>query len=180
MKRGFLAIVVLAAVLCPRAASGGEDGLGIIVGEPTGVSYKHWFGMTHAFDMAAAWSFSGANSFQFHADYLVHNFDEIDMEEARGDLALYIGVGGRMKLNEEDNKGNNEDVMLGVRVPLGASYFFESAPFELFLEIVPVLDIVPDTEFDINGAVGFRFYFGSGRRGSSGGSGARDTRRVDD
>ncbi len=159
MRARIIAALVAVCVLASGAAAEEGQGLGIIVGEPTGISYKHWFESRHAFDMAAAWSFSGANSFQFHADYLVHSFDQIVLDAGEGDVALYLGIGGRLKLNEDDNRWKDEDVLLGVRIPLGASYLFEEAPFEIFLEIVPVLDIVPDSEFDINAALGFRFYF---------------------
>ncbi len=40
-----------------------DFGLGIILGEPTGVSGKLWTSSENAFDFAAAWSFSGRWSF---------------------------------------------------------------------------------------------------------------------
>jgi len=30
---------------------------------------------------------------------------------------------------------------------------------DVFVEVVPILDIVPDTEFEINAGIGARFYF---------------------
>ena len=49
-----------------------QDGLGVgvILGEPTGISLKAWTSDKHAVDAAVAWSFSENDSFQFHADYL--------------------------------------------------------------------------------------------------------------
>ena len=48
-------------------------GLGIILGEPTGISFKSWLSTTTAFDMAAAWSFVDEDALHLHGDYLVHN-----------------------------------------------------------------------------------------------------------
>ncbi|MEE9501339.1 MAG: hypothetical protein V3V48_04650, partial [Candidatus Aminicenantaceae bacterium] len=47
-------------------------GLGIILGEPTGVSFKNWVGRREAFDVAVAWSFEGEGAIHIHADYLFH------------------------------------------------------------------------------------------------------------
>ncbi|MBP2681688.1 MAG: hypothetical protein H6Q78_1551, partial [Candidatus Krumholzibacteriota bacterium] len=46
------------------------------------------------------------------------------------------------------------------RVPVGLTYIFDGAPLDIFFEIVPILDLIPDTEFDANAAIGIRFYFG--------------------
>ena len=44
------------------------NGAGIIVGEPTGLSFKHWMSRERAVDAAAAWSFSENDSFQSEFD----------------------------------------------------------------------------------------------------------------
>jgi len=136
-------------------------GLGVILGEPTGISFKQWTGRDRAFDAAAAWSFSGLDSFQFHGDYLFHNFSWQEETDIRGVVPLYYGIGARIKLGSNDNGRlrNRTDTRIGVRIPGGISYLLEDAPVELFLEIVPLLDVVPDTRFDLNGAIGARYYF---------------------
>lgn len=162
MKSAIVGIVMIAVVMAASGARADDGfGLGIIVGEPTGISVKKWLGRDRAIDAAAAWSFSENDSFQFHADYLVHNFGLLHTGSVGGRLPLYFGIGGRIKLEGHDNdKGrNSHDALLGARIPLGISYLFAKAPVDLFLEIVPVLDIVPNTDFDINAAIGARFYF---------------------
>jgi hypothetical protein len=138
-------------------------GIGIILGEPTGLSAKKWISDTTAIDAAAAWSFIDFNSFQLHADYLWHNYDLIKTKELPGCLSVYYGVGGRIKFkgsNDGNGKGNkDEDTRLGVRVPLGLSYVFKRNPVELFAEVAPILDIVPETKFGVGIGVGARYYF---------------------
>ena len=136
-------------------------GIGLIVGEPTGLTAKKWLSDTTAIDAAAAWSFDDFNSFQFHADYLWHNFDLIKTEDLPGRIPVYYGVGARIKLkggNDGQGKGN-EDARVGVRVPVGVSYLFHDVPVDLFAEVVPVLDIVPETKFGIGIGIGARYYF---------------------
>ena len=124
-------------------------GLGLIVGEPTGISFKYWTGSTTAFDAALAWSFSDEGAFHIHGDYIFHNFTLITIPE--GKLPFYYGIGARIK--------TANDTKLGVRVPLGLAYLFNSAPIDIFLEIVPILDLTPKTDFAINAALGARYYF---------------------
>lgn len=124
-------------------------GLGIIIGEPTGFSFKHWTSSTTAFDAAIAWSFINEGAFHIHADYLLHSFRLIDVPE--GKLPFYYGIGGRLKTSDKTR--------LGVRVPLGLAYLFQTAPIDIFLEVVPILDFIPKTDFRINAALGARYYF---------------------
>jgi hypothetical protein len=59
--------------------------------------------------------------------------------------------------------GFGDVVDLGVRIPVGIAYEFANDPFELFFEIVPVLNLYPGTDFDANGGFGVRYYFGKVR-----------------
>lgn len=156
---GIVAFTILIFVARVRADDG--IGIGVILGEPTGISVKKWISNDRAIDAAAAWSFAENDSFQFHADYLIHNFGILNTGDMGGRLPLYFGVGGRIKLQNHDNENgrNNHDALLGVRIPFGISYLFAKAPVDVFAEIVPILDVVPGTNFDINGAIGARYYF---------------------
>ncbi len=46
-----------------------------------------------------------------------------------------------------------------LRVPLGFSYVPEEVSIDVFFEIVPVFDLMPETALGINGAIGCRYYF---------------------
>ncbi|MBV6420506.1 MAG: hypothetical protein DAHOPDDO_01748 [Ignavibacteriaceae bacterium] len=125
-------------------------GLGIILGEPTGVSAKLWTSSENSFDFAAAWSFQGDGHLLLQADYVWHIFRLIPVES--GKLPFYVGVGGRVVFAEVD-------AVIGVRVPLGLDYMFSNAPVDIFVELVPILDLAPSTDFDFNGGIGARYWF---------------------
>lgn len=144
-------LMLMPAEQAQAQRSDGNLGVGIIAGEPTGLSAKLWAGNSNAFAAGLAWSFSGDSQLHIHTDYLFHNFSLINVEQ--GSLALHYGVGGRLQLREDD------DSKLGVRFPVGLSYFLADNPLELFVEIVPVLDLAPDSEFSGNGGLGVRYYF---------------------
>jgi len=135
----WIVFFVLAAVLACGTLQAQDSGfgLGVILGEPTGISG------------AVAWSFDDESAMHLHADLLFHssNISKVEMSK----LLLYYGIGGRIKF-EDDSKA-------GVRVPLGINYLSSGAPLDVFLEIVPILDLAPGTDFSLNGAIGIRYFF---------------------
>ncbi len=157
----FLFFIILAGSLSaqdnpavkPRPVVQNNDfGLGVIIGEPTGPCFKYWLGSKSAIDGAVAWSFEKNGSLHIHADYLLHYFSFIDVKKGR--FPFYYGLGGRIKFGH-----NDDDDRLGVRIPLGLEYLFEGAPPGIFIELVPILDLVPKTEIEYNAAIGVRYYF---------------------
>lgn len=123
-------------------------GVGVILGEPTGLSVKNWMSTNSAWDAAAAWSFSGDGYFHLHFDFLQH-FNIITV--GSGELPLYVGIGARAQFRDEFN--------LGIRVPIGAEYLLADIPIGIFAEVVPILDLIPNTDFDFEFGAGGRFYF---------------------
>ncbi len=130
--------------------NGGNLGLGVMLGEPTGISVKSWNNDRSAFDLGAAWSFAGSNdAIHLHGDYLLHSwFNDVK----QGDLAFYYGIGARVILSDPD-------AYLGVRVPFGLNYIIQDSRVDIFAEVVPILNLTPNTDFDGNGALGIRYYF---------------------
>jgi hypothetical protein len=143
------ALFLITIATYPSFAAEKGLGLGIILGEPTGISLKKWTDNRHAIDGAVAWSFGNEDAFHLHADYLIHNLRAIRLD--RSTIPFYYGIGARFKF-ENDNK-------FGVRFPLGVTLFIREAPIDLFLEIVPILDLAPSTDLNLNAAIGARYYF---------------------
>ena len=151
MIRSIIFFMLMVMLTCGTAQAQDRGfGLGIILGEPTGITWKLWTGYNTAIDGAVAWSFEKKSSMHLHGDLLFHNFNRAKVDE--GKLLLYYGIGGRVKF-QDDSK-------VGVRVPLGINYLFAKSPLDVFLEIVPILDLAPSTDFSLNGAIGIRYFFG--------------------
>ena len=150
MKKTALATLIFVFLLCGSGfAQDRGFGLGVILGEPTGINFKAWTGYKTAFVGAAAWSFGHQDSLHVHLDYLVHNFRLLDLDDV--ELPVYYGIGVRLKT------GN--DVRFGVRIPLGINYMFEKAPLDIFVEFAPIFDLTPKTDLYFNGGFGIRYYF---------------------
>lgn len=125
-------------------------GLGIILGQPTGISAKYWTSGSTAFDFGLGYSFEKNSRMQLHADYLFHTKDLFNTSE---NISLYYGPGARLRLVE------NADSRLGVRFDVGIVWVPRNSSIDVFVEVAPLLDIIPETDFSINGGIGVRYFF---------------------
>jgi hypothetical protein len=154
-----MTVAVLLGLLSTSAFAEARLGLGLIAGEPTGLSVKYWLDKEHAVDGAAAWSFWDGKGFQVHGDFLWHQFDLLDDPSGfDASVPLSFGVGARLKFREGRHRGDEDDTVFGLRVPIGVSFLFEGQPFDIFAEIVPTLDFTPAVDLNFGAAIGMRFY----------------------
>lgn len=151
-------IVVAFLIVIPAfmAAQQGNYGVGIIFGFPTGFSGAIVLSPTSVVAVHAGWSFQ--EDFGFHAtgtyQFMFPSAIRTEKGKAIKDVVPYLGVGGRLILEERD--GDNK-VHVGVRIGGGIEYFVSQ--FGFFLELFPVVDVMPETEMDFEGGVGARIYF---------------------
>lgn len=131
----------------------GQDsgrGLGIMLGEPTGINGKLWLNEINAVDAGMGWAFAGpGESFSLHADYLYH-IDNRTHENFR--FPVYYGFGARIR-NEAGDFG------LGFRGVAGLLYYLDNYPADIFFEFVPVFKLLPETALELDLSVGARYYF---------------------
>jgi hypothetical protein len=165
MRQFIYAAITLILLLTATGASSQERrfGLGIIIGEPTGISAKLWTSGRTALDFGLGWSvggdriggrydgyYTGESRVHFHMDYLWHSFDAIRSSER---FPLYYGVGGRI------NTGAGYKNSAAVRGVLGILWLPRRTPIDVFLELVPSLQLVPSTGFGIDAGIGVRYFF---------------------
>ena len=143
-----LAFLLFATLLIPAAYA--RTGVGIVAGEPSGFSFKRWLDEDTAIDAVIGWSL-GDGDLYLHSDYLWHR----TVEDAKigGDAPIFYGVGARLLLQDEG------DSKVGIRIPVGMDFQFDNGRFDVFVEIAPIFNFVPETEFDLSGGVGARYYF---------------------
>ncbi len=160
-------IITAISILLISTTAWAQDsgfGLGIIAGEPTGISFKSWVGPERAIDGAFAWSLGHGGAVHMHADYLFHNYGVFNVNKGR--LPLYYGPGLRLRVRNDGRhyyRGDYHDhgthANLAVRFPVGLAYQFGGAPLDVFLEVVPALSVIPATYLDFDGGIGMRFWF---------------------
>ena len=149
-----LILVSLALILSFNAFSQDSGiGIGVILGNPTGFSAKFWMSEKVAVDAAVGATFYsgyyGYGFFRIHGDFLFHNWS---FDVAQDVMKVYFGAGAMVGFS-------SYDFHLGIRVPGGVAYHFHQMPLECFAEVVPRFDVLPGFDFDVDYAVGARWYF---------------------
>jgi hypothetical protein len=130
----------------------GLFGIGVVLGEPTGISGKYWLDEHTAIDGAFGYSFG--DRFRFSMDYLIHT-NAFDSPQ----LPFYYGLGGAMAGDRGYiAKSRSGDFALGARGVIGVSYLFKRAPLDAFLEIAPIIFIAPPLGLSMDFCFGIRVY----------------------
>jgi len=160
-----ITIIICILTLLPAIAPAQNYGpsLGIILGSPTGFTMKYVFAPKSAIAINAGWSlvknarFHCTGDYQFLFPQTLRWRDEFEgtEHEMRG-FTPYFGIGGRFVIVATDPPNEETEFHVGLRLGGGVEYAINR--FGLFLEIYPVVDIVPSTDFSVEGGFGFRFY----------------------
>ena len=138
-------------------------GLGIVLGDPTGLSGKYYFGANNAVDMALGGDTFGGNqgSIYLHATYLWH--PSILADTSAFALPWHVGIGGFIGDGgwgwNRNNRNWNGGTYAGVRAPIGLDMDFHSAPLQVFGDVAVHLLIVPAVDLDFDMSLGIRYYF---------------------
>lgn len=164
MIRRLLPLFTVFILFVPFDASAQTEGVGIgaslgvtndvFTQNPVGLAGKAWVSDRQA--VAGHTSFfigdEDRNSYWIlQADYLFHNFNELDVGE--GLLALYVGPGAQLTINEDTDND------FALRAPVGVDYMLGSAPIDVFVEVAPTLKVTDPVALRFDGAVGFRYFF---------------------
>ncbi len=142
-----LTILALAAGSVHAQSTGDADpanqlAIGGHFGLPTGLSMKLET-ERHSYDLLMAWNL---NDF-FVAQSHVWLMEKQLPQQPR--LAYFAGPGLVLQ-------GDDGTLQMGFSATAGLT--FQYAPFEFFLQVSPLLNIVPSTEGAVNAGVGFRIF----------------------
>lgn len=145
-----LTLAILAESVFARPAR--AIAVGVILGEPTGISLQWIRPGNRAVNASIAWSFRGRDTVHATIDYVIRRrFDNRDPLDF-----YYYGIGAGIGLAEAASPENAVDFNL--RVPLG----IEAFPADRvggFFEIAPGVEMIPSTDFELSGGVGVRYHF---------------------
>ncbi len=137
----------------PSKSADGPMGIGVFLGQPTGITFEMDLSASSWLDFKAAWNLAGGNSgfsilLQGNYEYAFPGI--ITM----GEESFTPFVGGGAVVNVYDG-----GVGLGARVPAGVSYRFRTVPLELFIELGLDVYLVPATDIGFSGGLGARYRF---------------------
>jgi hypothetical protein len=165
-----LAFLIVLALLQPldtaraQGPNGKSFGFGLSLGEPTALTLRFWTSRQNSWDAAIGRSYLGNP--HIHGSYLWHFNDAFNSRI----VSLYAGVGGVIGFGhphghwlygEKHEKWywhDDDDLVLAAKGVFGLQVIPRNTPLDIFLEVDPILGLVPGFGFDFMPAVGIRFY----------------------
>jgi len=154
-------------------AGHGPFGLGVLLGEPVGMSIKLFVAPDHAFQLGLGYDLILRDAGVVTLDYVWHPI----AISANRTLVLtwHIGIGGSLGVWPAGHDYDCRDadpvlpgiqpacrtawVQPGVRAPLGFEVVFRDLPLELYAEFAPGVLVYPMIEFLAQGGFGARWYW---------------------
>lgn len=156
---GVCAALWVAPVAHAQPSEKGSFGVGIILGEPTGVSVRVYLKDDQALQGAVGSAFVGGG-LQVHADYVWHPW--ILEERDSFTLPVYVGPGARA-IQYDAGRGGEDFFALGVRAVAGLVFDFKTVPLDAFLEVAGLGEYAfkagEGFGLSINAGAGARYYF---------------------
>ncbi len=147
---GFTILLSIAAGPTAHARAPGFS-VGGVVGEPVGGSAAYRFNERLAVQSHLGWRFSQR---RFHWSFDgVYDLVDIPTDDAMGfTYPVYMGLGFRVL------SGNSYDLSssMGMRIPMGVAVIPESSRVEVFLELAPVIELVPSGPVGLDAVLGCR------------------------
>ena len=140
-----------------RPAEKGTLGVGIILGEPTGISARLYLKDDQAIQAAIGASFV-ANGIQADGDYVFHPVILQDRDTLV--IPLYVGPGVRL-IDYSGGSNSSSHFAIGARAVGGMLFDFKTVPLDAFIEIAGVLeyDFKDGVGVGLNVGAGVRYYF---------------------
>lgn len=149
--------VVAGLTSVAHADEKGTLGVGIILGEPTGISAKLYLKDDQALQGALGFAFYGGG-IHVHADYVFHPLILQDKESFV--LPFYVGPGVRVI---DYRSGREHDYLaIGLRGVAGLLFDFKEIPLDAFIEVGGVLEFGfsgHGADIALNLGAGARYYF---------------------
>ncbi len=169
-RLGPVALVVVALATPARAQDteelGGESaradkgtfGLGLILGEPTGICAKLYLQDDQAIQAAVGSAFLGGG-LQIHADYVFHPY----ILQTRDSFVLPVYVGPGVRAISYDDGRDGRFFALGARAVGGLMFDFTEIPLDAFVEVAGVFEFAFEEDegfgIQLNAGAGARYYF---------------------
>jgi len=156
----FLFIVISSQSLFAQSPEGRQWGLGIMVGDPVGLTVKDWISPENAFVFDVGSSYFGSP--RFDVNYLWH-FNAFRSRVA----TLYAGPGAALGFGASHsfyytNNGTlfrvDNNTGLGVRGVFGLSVIPQNSPLDVFFEVGLLIGLTPDFGAAVDASLGIRFY----------------------
>ncbi|MGD9977628.1 MAG: hypothetical protein AB7S54_06800 [Bacteroidales bacterium] len=148
--------ILFALTLNGAFAQDYKTGIGLRLGAPSGITFKHFYAQKSAIEGTLSFGWGGVG---FTGLYELHN----SIPDVRG-LNWYYGAGAHLATadSHDDNpwdKDKGDDLFLGVDGVLGLEYTFAEAPICISLDFSPILNVIESPGVWFNAGISVRYTF---------------------
>lgn len=141
-----------------RGEDKGTIGVGIIIGEPTGIHGRLYLKDDQAIQGAVGFALIGGG-IQVHADYAFHPY----VLQSRDSFVLATYVGPGVRVIQYSDGRDDSFFALGLRGVGGLLFDFKNVPLDAFVEVSGVVELrfLEGDRFGLalNAGAGVRYYF---------------------
>ena len=149
MKQIFFFIILSTLLTHVGLAQGHGLGLGLTIGEPTGISCKGWVTNSGAIQLGIGYpSLSYSQGTALSAEYLWHSH----VFRSREYFPLFYGLGGIFGVSSGTN-------IMGARGVLGIAWWPRRSSLDVFLQLAPTIYFKPVSQFEFDFGFGVRYFF---------------------
>ena len=143
-----------------RPVDKGTFGIGIVIGEPTGLTAKLYLHDDRAIQIDVGSAFA-AGGYQATGDYLFHPWILQDRDSYV--MPVYLGPGLRL-IDYSGGSNGSDHLATGLRGVIGLLFDFKSVPLDAFIELAGILQydfggLHKGVGVGLNGGAGIRYYF---------------------
>ena len=153
-----IGILALYTSLLYNQAQAKTVGLGAVLGAPTGFSVNLFMNEKQTIHTTMAWDLDDDDEDELqlasHYSWRRHDF-------AENNLGWFYGAGARLVILDENHRSNrdHDDFLLGPSVTSGLFYEFDGVPVEIFVKANLTINIVEDTDSDVDAMLGGHYNF---------------------
>ncbi|MBO9668757.1 MAG: hypothetical protein J7501_18300 [Bdellovibrio sp.] len=148
--------MTLALALLGTQQSKAENALGIVIGDPTGLSGRFGLDGDHSIEGALAYTSDHYRGMHIHGTYLWDRARTFNVQNSNP-IYMYYGIGARIiTINSGEHDG---DVAIAARAPIGLLFKINNPNLEFFGELAAALNVTPNVDADLDIAIGCRIRF---------------------
>ena len=142
------ALALAAFAIAPESAAQYQSlAVGVEVGSPSAVTVLIPTNHRYVYEILGAWDLNDFLFLNAHA-LVTKSVDDHPELHAIWGVGVFAGI--------RDNRSNNLSV--GVSGKFGAGYSID--PFEIYVHLTPRFAVLSQTDFDLGGGLGLRFFTG--------------------
>ena len=142
MKKAVLILGIIMSCGESSYAQQGLAGIGVGVGSFQAVTMMFWIEGRNV-EYSAGLETVGEDAFQ-----LQYSHRRVFLESREAQSTVYAGLGARLKFEEDER--------FGIVAPVGANVFSRNGACELFIELLPTVDVLPRLTGRVGVFVGLR------------------------